>query len=231
MKIDNETINSEKTYEENLNMHREPIPEFSFKVVFAGNSMVGKTSLINYELQNKFSENYKSTLVSENKSKNYETNRKIIRLCIWDTCGGEVNKIILQNFFKSALCIFLVFTLDNEDTFKSLNKYISMIVNLQEKPILFLIGNKCDIKEKKIPDIDIKNFCSENKIDFFFEVSAKNGKNVHELFDTAVKQLYLKFVEPICFDTESSITKDTFYLTNLTKDYSMCGTKSCCNIQ
>ena len=231
MDVIDQAVNSENTNEDALNIKEESKPEFSFKIVFAGSSMVGKTSLINYELNNKFSDDYNSTLVFEHRWKNYEINAKILRLYIWDTFGEQPYEMILQNFFKSALCVFLVFTLDNEDSFNNLNKYISMVKNCQENPILFLIGNKSDKDEKKISDIDIKNFCKENEIEFFFETSAKNGKNVHEMFDAAAKQLYLKYVEPITFDTESNVTKDSFNLTNLTNDYSICGTKSCCNIQ
>ena len=230
MENNNENINNDNTNQDESNINQDSKSEFSFKVVFAGNSMVGKTSIINYELKNEFSENYKSTLEFENQWKNYEIKNKIIRLFIWDTCGEQTYETVLHSFFKSALCIFLVFSLDSEDSFKDLDKYISMIKAFQEKPIVLLIGNKFDINEKKIPDNDIKNFCSENNIEFFFETSAKNGKNIHELFDTAAKQLYLRFVEPIIFDCESNISRDSFNLTNLNRDYSMCGTKSCCII-
>ena len=36
------------------------------------------------------------------------------------------------------------------------------------------------------------SFMQENKIDHYIETSAKSGANVTEIFDTAIKHLYLK---------------------------------------
>lgn len=47
---------------------------------------------------------------------------------------------------------------------------------------MFLLGNKADLKETSVIDTDgIKQFAKEQEVKYF-EVSAKNGLNIHEMF-------------------------------------------------
>ena len=158
--------NYEITYlEKNIN------PEYCFKAVVSGNSGVGKTSLVRYEIHNKFEPENKASLVFETFSKNYKICDKIIRIQIWDTCGNETYEEIMKNFYKSALCIFVVFSLDDENSFLNLNKWIYDIkkINETQSPIIVLIGNKKDrIDERKISKDEIENYCKNNDIENYF---------------------------------------------------------------
>ena len=196
--------NYEITYlEKNIN------PEYCFKAVVSGNSGVGKTSLVRYEIHNKFEPENKASLVFETFSKNYKICDKIIRIQIWDTCGNETYEEIMKNFYKSALCIFVVFSLDDENSFLNLNKWIYDIkkINETQSPIIVLIGNKKDrIDERKISKDEIENYCKNNDIENYFETSAKTGESIHELFKEVVRKLYIKYIDPSTSDTYSTKT-------------------------
>ena len=196
--------NYEITYlEKNIN------PEYCFKAVVSGNSGVGKTSLVRYEIHNKFEPENKASLVFETFSKNYKICDKIIRIQIWDTCGNETYEEIMKNFYKSALCIFVVFSLDDENSFLNLNKWIYDIkkINETQSPIIVLIGNKKDrIDERKISKDEIENYCKNNDIENHFETSAKTGESIHELFKEVVRKLYIKYIDPSTSDTYSTKT-------------------------
>jgi len=196
--------NYEITYlEKNIN------PEYCFKAVVSGNSGVGKTSLVRYEIHNKFEPENKASLVFETFSKNYKICDKIIRIQIWDTCGNETYEEIMKNFYKSALCIFVVFSLDDENSFLNLNKWIYDIkkINETQSPIIVLIGNKKDrISERKISKDEIENYCKNNDIENYFETSAKTGESIHELFKEVVRKLYIKYIDPSTSDTYSTKT-------------------------
>ena len=201
----------EKSYEIK-ELPRNINPEYCFKAVVSGNSGVGKTSIVRYEVHNQFEQDNTATLVFEHYSKNYKICEKIIRIQIWDTCGNETYEEIMKNFYRSALCIFLVFSLDDENSFLNLDKWITDIKNINENesPIIVLIGNKKDIEsERQITKEEIEKYCKKKEIDTYFETSAKTGEGIHELFKEVIRKLYIKFIEPISSDIYSTKTYDS----------------------
>ena len=201
-------------------------PEYCFKAVVSGNSGVGKTSIVRYEINKKFEPDNKATLIFDHFSKNYKICDKIIRIQIWDTCGNETYEEIMKNFYRSALCIFVVFSLDDENSFLNLNKWIYDIkkVNENESPIIVLIGNKKDKEsERQISKEQIEKYCKSNEIDTYFETSAKTGESIHELFKDVIRKLYIKFIEPITTDAYSTKTFDS---TSQNSETKACGINS-----
>ena len=93
----------------------------------------------------------------------------------------------MKNFYRSALCIVVVFSLDSLDLFYNINKWITEIKNnCSEEPILVLIGTKSDLTRPRIiPRELINDYCP------------KTGENVHAIFENLVKQLFIKYVMPI----------------------------------
>ena len=191
-------------------LNQEINPEFAFKVVILGDSGVGKTSLVKYEIQNSFIINNDSTIIFETSFKNFSIMGKNVRLQIWDTCGKEMYRSSVQNFYRSALCIFVVFSLESLDSFNKVNQWIEEIKeNNSEEYILVLVGNKSDLTPpRKVEKDIIEEYCKNNGIENYFEVSSKNGENVHELFKTVVKQLFLKFALPIINDNREIQNND-----------------------
>ena len=201
----------EKEYEI-IDLDKNVLPDYSFKAVFSGNTGVGKTSIIKYEIHNIFEEDNKSAIVLEHFSKNYKICDKIIRLQIWDTCGEETYEELLKIIYRSALCIFVVFSLDNKNSFSNVNKWICDIkkINENESPIIILIGNKKDnISERQITKEEIERYCKKNDIEYYYETSAKNGESIHELFKVVIRKLFIKFVEPISSDAYSTKIYDS----------------------
>ena len=174
-------------------------PEYCFKLVILGDSGVGKTSLVKYEINNSFINSNNSSKIFEHSFKNFSISEKIVRLQIWDTCGQEIYHSSIKNFYKSALCIIVVFSLDSLDSFYNVNEWIKEIKeNNSEDSIIVLIGNKSDLsKPRIIPKVLIEDYCKKNEIENYFETSAKTGENVHEIFKNLLKQLFIKFAMPI----------------------------------
>ena len=159
-------------------------------------------------------------------SKNYKICDKVIRIQIWDTCGNETYEEIMKNFYRSALCIFLVFSLDDENSFLNLDKWINDIkkINENESPIIILIGNKKDkIDDRQITEEEIDKYCKQNGIDTYFETSAKTGESIHELFKEVIRKLYITYIEPITSDMYSTKTFDS---TSQNSEFNACGINS-----
>ena len=140
--------------------------EYNFKTVIIGEPGVGKSSIISRGVNNIFTNEYKTTVCFDHSWKNYKVNDSKIRIQLWDTCGQEMYHSIIKNFYKNALCIFIVFAINNIKSFKALSFWIKEIEDVSsEGIIIFLIGNKNDIKnEKVVSDDEINKFIKENNI-------------------------------------------------------------------
>ena len=213
-------------------LNQEVNPEFTFKVVILGDSGVGKTSLVKYEIKNSFVKSNDSTIIFEHSFKNFSVMGKNVRLQIWDTCGKEMYRSSVQNFYRSALCIFVVFSLETLDSLDKVNQWIEEIKeNNNEDSILVLVGNKSDLTPKRrIEREEIEQYCKNNGIEDYFETSAKSGENVHEVFKTGVNKLFIKFALPIINDNQEirngekeSLFSKKFFNQNTLGCY-----KSCC---
>ena len=213
-------------------LNQEVNPEFTFKVVILGDSGVGKTSLVKYEIKNSFVKSSDSTIIFEHSFKNFSVMGKNVRLQIWDTCGKEMYRSSVQNFYRSALCIFVVFSLETLDSLDKVNQWIEEIKeNNNEDSILVLVGNKSDLTPKRrIEREEIEQYCKNNGIEDYFETSAKSGENVHEVFKTVVNKLFIKFALPIINDNQEirngekeSLFSKKFFNQNTLGCY-----KSCC---
>ena len=111
---------------------------------------------------------------------------------IWDTCGQEEYRSLIQNFYRNASLAIIVYSIDNENSFENVKIWLNEI-KIQGNPDvkIFLIGNKIDLEPKrKVTTKMGQNFCTENRLDLFLETSAKNGTNVIEIFCSAAKLLY-----------------------------------------
>ena len=167
------------------------------KIMIIGETKVGKTSLISRYCKNDFSGGeYLSTIGIDFQIKNLVMNSKKIRLQIWDTAGQERFRNIAKNYFQSSDGFLVVYDITCIESFETLDYWIEEIKsNSQELSKMILVGNKNDkIDERKIKTSDGKDYAKKKNIKFF-EVSAKDGTNVSEVFECIVKDI-LKSYSP-----------------------------------
>ena len=166
------------------------IYEFN-KIILIGDQGVGKTSIMSKFITNEFKSSYQATLGVEFKVKElYLNNTTCAKIRIWDTCGQERFRAITKQYFKNANGVFLVFDLSNKDTVNKLNIWYKDITdNIDEDCVVFLIGNKLDIKTRDIAiSEEAKQFANDTKINYY-EVSAKTGAGVVNVFEKIAKKL------------------------------------------
>ena len=88
--------------------------DLSFKIIVIGDSGVGKSCLTNKATKNIFEESYNATVGFEFFSFNIKMNDKIIKLQIWDTCGQELYRSLITNFYRNSSLAIMVYAINNK---------------------------------------------------------------------------------------------------------------------
>jgi small GTP-binding protein len=99
--------------EKNYEILPEDYPNYdlSFKVIVIGNSGVGKSCLSVKATKNIFTESYSATIGFEFFTFNIKlNNNKVIKLQIWDTCGQEIYRSLITNFYRNCSLAIIVYS-------------------------------------------------------------------------------------------------------------------------
>ena len=166
--------------------------DYSFKMIVIGDAGVGKSCLTNRAAKDKFISNYSPTIGFEFLSFSTNIDNKIVKLQIWDTCGQEVYRSLITNFYRNASLAMMVYSIDSKESFLHINQWLKE-VRIQSNPDvkIILIGNKADLENEREVDYDVaQKFKEENQIIYFEETSAKTGFNSKKVFEEAAKILY-----------------------------------------
>jgi len=179
-----------KSSNKNINqIHIDHNNEILLRILVIGKYGVGKTSIIQKLVYDKFDPLYNSTIGVDFSVKFLNINNSVVKLHLWDTAGQERFRSITKTFYKNNAIYILVFDLSDFDSFIDLNKFISDIKDSYLDSKYFLIGNKSDIKkDDRINDYLIKDFIERNQILKYFEASSKLT-NFTPIFEEIVKIL------------------------------------------
>ena len=166
--------------------------DLTYKIIIIGDSGVGKSCLAIRGIKNTFDALYKPTIGFEFMTSYAKIDKKIIKLQIWDTCGQEVYRSLISSFYNNSSLAIMVYSIDNGQSFTNLEFWLNELRTKASPDInLFLIGNKCDLEEKRQVTKDSgQEFCDNNRIKLFLETSAKTGLNAQNIFIEAGKLLY-----------------------------------------
>ena len=140
-----------KLYMNQTNNNNTKKNKYRFKIIFIGESSVGKTSIINRFLKNFFVENYECTISTELKTKILELDKNNqAELEIWDTAGEERFSKITKQFYKDSYGAFIIYDITNRESFKRIENWIKDINESASKDIIIgIVGNKNDIKKNR----------------------------------------------------------------------------------
>lgn len=154
-----------------------------FKLLLIGDSGVGKTCVLFRFSDDSFNSSFISTIGIDFKIKTIELDGKKIKLQIWDTAGQERFHTITTSYYRGATGIMLVYDVTQARSFENINKWLRNIDDHASNDVVkMLIGNKCDMEDKRcIARARGEALAREHGIPFF-ETSAKNNINVEKAF-------------------------------------------------
>ena len=117
--------------------------DLSFKIIVIGDSGVGKSCLTSKAAKNSFEEYYQATVGFEFLTFNLKLDDNVIKLQIWDTCGQEIYRSLISNFYRNSSLAVLVYSIDNEQSFKNAETWLHELkAQSNQNDRIFLVGNK-----------------------------------------------------------------------------------------
>ncbi|MHA2357279.1 MAG: Rab family GTPase [Candidatus Heimdallarchaeaceae archaeon] len=167
-------------------------PDYNFKVLLLGSAAVGKTSLVQRFVHDRFDSSYLMTIGMEPSEKHVKLKDGThVALSIWDLAGQERFRFIRHTFYKGAKAALLVFDLTRTATLEEVKKWEKEFVeNCGSKLIKILVGNKSDLKNQiAVSDDECKDIQKEIKSQLFIRTSALTGKHVDEAFSSLAEHL------------------------------------------
>ena len=162
------------------------IEDYSIKTVIIGDPSVGKTNMLQRFVDDNFIDASQATVGVEMSYKTFKINNKIVKINFWDTAGQERYKSITSAYYKGSKGALLVFDLTNLSSFNNVEKWYYELKEFSDKNIVaILIGNKCDLIEKRQVNKEEAIKLSKNLRLPYIETSAKDSTHI----DLAFKQL------------------------------------------
>ncbi|KRX11096.1 P-loop containing nucleoside triphosphate hydrolase [Pseudocohnilembus persalinus] len=168
--------------------------DYLFKYIIIGDSGVGKSSLLLRFMNDKFNEQHEITVGVEFGSKTIVSqDQREIKLQIWDTAGQEDFMSITRSYYRSSAGALVVYDVTRKETFKNVMTWLEEArSNGNPNMTYILIGNKSDLEsEREVSYQEGENLALENNM-IFIETSAKNNKNVQDVFMQTAEEILSK---------------------------------------
>ena len=154
------------------------------KIVFVGDTGVGKTQIISRINNDPFNGNYDGI---DFRFKEIIFKGHTIKLQMWDTSGKEEYKGIIPSYVRNSSIVFLIYDVSVKSSFDNIPNWITFIRSI-ENNTLVLCGNKIDLAEREVKKEEGEALAQKEGI-AFFEVSAKTGDGIKNMFYNSVADL------------------------------------------
>jgi Rab family protein len=157
------------------------------KLVFLGDSGVGKTSIVTKSVSNNLPERINPTIGAAFVTKIVTFEDQKFELLIWDTAGQEVYRGLAPMYYRSAAIAIVVFDVTVADSYGSVDYWIRELkANVDESIAICVCGNKIDLDENRVIDSVAASAAALEKGVFYAEASAATGAGVDKLFQLAM---------------------------------------------
>eukprot|EP00048_Salpingoeca_helianthica_P016049 m.230182 g.230182 ORF g.230182 m.230182 type:complete len:199 (-) comp17946_c0_seq1:162-758(-) len=161
------------------------------KIIMVGNAGVGKSALTLQFMYEEFVEDYEPTKADSYRKK-MTLNGSECQVDILDTAGLEDYAGIRDNYFRSGEGFLCVFAITDEESFRDIGEFREQILRVHERhediPII-LIGNKCDIVDRRrVTTADGQAKARSWNVPYL-ECSAKTKLNVDKAFTDLMRAI------------------------------------------
>ena len=149
-----------------------------YSIVSLGNYGVGKTSLLERLIDDRFSEIHSSTIGFDIKFYNVKFRNKEYKLSFRDTAGQEKYRSVAETILNLADGVLFIYDITDRESFNDLEYWYNFYKNKKGIVVGLLIGNKCDYESERVIDYnEAKAFADQHELDYL-ETSAKLDQNL-----------------------------------------------------
>lgn len=165
--------------------------DYNYKIILLGDGSVGKSSIIQRYVYDKFSIHTTPTIGVANTTKVTTVDNQKILLNIWDTAGQEKFRSMLNSSFRGCRAAIMVYDITNELTFKNLDYWLEQVKEIGGDNVKFLlIGNKADLESSRRVSQKAGMDMARNHNMLFMETSCVSNYNIERAFQEIAESLY-----------------------------------------
>ena len=168
------------------------------KICLLGSFAVGKTSLVERFVYNRFDEKYLTTIgvrVSQKilpPIRNPESGQRTqFNLLVWDIERIEKFDSVVRNYYRGAAGALAVADVTRPETISTLEEIGDAFRSVTPEAQLLIVGNKLDIFEQDKKTLALLKKTASHFSTEYFLSSAKTGGQVEEVFMMLAKKLDL----------------------------------------
>jgi len=164
------------------------------KLVFVGDSGVGKTCIISRFLRGTFNSNQLTTDGASYASKTVEIPEinEYLTFDIWDTAGQERYRSLTKFFFQGAKMAILVYDITRKESYENMkNDWYKQLKDFADPEIIIgIAGNKSDLyDDEAISEQEARDFAKSIGAVFSL-TSAQSNTGINELFKDIAKKYF-----------------------------------------
>ncbi|EAY05224.1 Ras family protein [Trichomonas vaginalis G3] len=156
------------------------------RVIFVGNSQVGKTALMNRYVDGEFSSTEQTTVnpIFTPKSATSASSKEIM-MQLWDTAGQERFQSLSQVFYRDAHLAVICVDLSEPSTIDTISLWKERVLAHEPSCALIAVGTKLDLvfsenRTKVLSQLSEK--ATECQISSYYVTSSKTGEGIEDLF-------------------------------------------------
>lgn len=172
--------------------------DYLFKLIIIGDTNIGKSCLLQRFADDSYTNEFISTIGVDFKVKTITINDKMIKTQIWDTAGQDRFRSITNSYYRGAHGIIISYDITNKQSFVNIERWMRNVKDfVSDNAVKILIGTKSDLEEKrKVSKKELEDLANELDMKYI-ETSAKDNKNVDELFIIICKEILNNMTEKL----------------------------------
>jgi small GTP-binding protein len=159
----------------------------TYKFCVFGDSGVGKSTLVDRYLTNKFNDDIRSTLGATINIKILKIKNGKVTLQIWDFGGEEKFRFVFPSYAQCSSAGIYMFDLTNYESISNLSNWLLLFRRASSHALTILVGGKLDLEQERvIKKQEALNLMKLYNFDKYIECSSKTGENILLLFKTII---------------------------------------------
>ncbi|GAB4306531.1 MAG: hypothetical protein Kow0069_03380 [Promethearchaeota archaeon] len=165
--------------------------DMTFKLLIAGDGGVGKTTLTRRYVTGLFTDATKMTIGVEFHLKDLVVDGNRVKLQIWDFGGEERFRFLLPEYCRGASGALFLYSITSYASLVHASEWIDIVQKhaCGGRPVpVLLVGSKLDLEPyRKVMAQEAIELAKKLGMSGYVEVSAKDGRNVEEAFETITR--------------------------------------------